>query len=308
MMINLYWYKYTKGKGNFGDELNPYLFAKLTNAPFRYVNVKLLKDNKRQALKVLASYLWHKKISLCQFIRYLFYNFISHPLVFLCIGSILDHCDYSKVLIWGSGIISEQSRVPRGTYLAVRGAKSLERVNKAGVPCPNIIGDPAILLPMVYKPSYKKKYKIGIIPHIAHYNAIRSAFNQEGFVVIDLLTEIEDIIDTINQCEITVSTSLHGIIVSHAYGIKSAWAKVNEINLSGDNIKYNDYFSSVNINNYSPININILKGLTAKELAEKLQLEYANYLLPVEHRIINIQNNLLRTFPFPLKIDLIQNK
>lgn len=303
-MINLYWFKYLKGQGNFGDELNPYLLASMTDTSFRYINVKLLNNNKRQALKTLLSHLWHKKITFGQLARYIFYNFISRPSVFLCIGSILDHCNYNNVLIWGSGIISNNSRVPNGRYLAVRGFKSQERVNTVGLACSDIVGDPAILLPIIYKSSYTKKYKVGIIPHVTHYGTIKSLFTVPGVVVIDLSTEIEKIIDVINQCELTISTSLHGIIISQAYNVRSVWAKLYNFRLSGDDVKYADYFSSVNIDLYEPIDIDSLRGFTVEELTKKVLTEYSDYLLPTKRRIADVQNDLLKTFPFPLKENL----
>lgn len=299
--INLYWFKYSKGKGNFGDELNPYIISKLTNLPFRYINANLVNDNKLLAFRKIFYLLRHRMIGLKEFKAYFIYNFISRPTVFLCIGSILKHCEYRKALVWGSGIISSQSVVPKGKYLAVRGEKTQERLQNLGLPRAKAIGDPAILLPKIYEPKQTKKHKLGIIPHVAHYEKVAMQFNKEEIIVIDLLGDIEEIIDNIRACDFTISTSLHGIIVSHTYGVKSIWSTLSSINLAGDNIKFADYFSSVNIDLYNPIEMSSLKQMSAEKIIEKIQSEYLGYLLPRYSTINEIQNNLLEVFPFPLK-------
>lgn len=60
-----------------------------------------------------------------------------------------------------------------------------------------------------------------------------------------------DVIEDIVSCEYILSTSLHGIIVAHTYGVKALWIKKG--NIQTDGIKFDDYFSSVQIDRYSPI-------------------------------------------------------
>lgn len=67
--------------------------------------------------------------------------------------------------------------------------------------------------------------------------------------VIDLKTsDIEFVLNQMLACEKIISTSLHGVIVGHAYDIPTIWIKHNDIDTDG--FKFNDYFDSVGIKLY----------------------------------------------------------
>jgi hypothetical protein len=55
-----------------------------------------------------------------------------------------------------------------------------------------------------------------------------------------------EIAKQITKCRSTISSSLHGVICSHAYGIPSAWVKFSNI-IIGDDIKYKDHYASVGL-------------------------------------------------------------
>ncbi len=298
--INLYWYKHNKGAGNFGDELNPYIIGKLTKSSVNYIDLSLMYDDKILALKVITKAFLDRRLNLGNLIRYYIFNFISQPKVFIAIGSVLQFCNISNVQVWGSGIISRQSKVPDGKYYAVRGYKTVERLKELNLDVPEVVGDPALLLPILYQSNVRKVHKISIIPHYIHFKAYKKKFGDK-FHVIDLTHKIEDVIDQINQSEMTVSTSLHGIIVSHAYGIKSIRIIDNKTSLAGDDVKFEDYYSSVHINNHTPLDVHELLSLDHDELTNNVDVEYQSFSLPPSGVIEDIQANLLRVFPYELK-------
>jgi hypothetical protein len=162
----------------------------------------------------------------------------------ICIGSIAKYAKSSTIVL-GSGIISARDNVPAtADWRFVRGPHTRNRVLACGGYCPEIYGDPALLLPLLCEES-EKKYKVGIVPHYVDYDDVVS-FNPD-YKVIDLLTN--DPIKTakeITECETIISSSLHGIIAAHAYGIPAAWVKFSN-KLKGDDIKFDDHYQSIGL-------------------------------------------------------------
>src|SRR5690606_770969 len=153
-----------------------------------------------------------------KFFDYLYSLTVNNYLI--TVGSILYYSS-NRTVVWGSGIISSKESICRHSkYLAVRGYKSLNKLREMGIEHKVAIGDPALLLPLIYKPKLNKKYKLGVIPHYIHYNEIVSKYNNMGVKIINLNSpNVEKTIDEICSCEYIISTSLHGIIVPHSYGI-----------------------------------------------------------------------------------------
>lgn len=223
---------------NWGDDLNYYLMSRISNRPIVVYNGfwlarKLKKKN------------------------------------YLCIGTLLDAVNYSnpQTVVWGSGVSGqERSFVPPLEIYSVRGYKTLEFLGKHGIECPNSFGDPALLLPRYYTPfSQRKKYKLGIIPHVIDLdfdviNKIRET--QTDILIIDLAhyEKWTDVIDNICSCEIIASSSLHGLIVSDAYNVPNCWITLSG-KISGGLFKFYDYFSSVKREESEPIKIGKISDL-----------------------------------------------
>ena len=208
---------------NFGDYLGHYIPAKLTdyNVKFTHLNSPVKK----------------------------------YVIVGSVLNSLLQHT--ANCTVWGAGIMTRSDVIPSNVkILAVRGKETQQRMKDCGLVPPDIIGDPALLLPKIYSPPKEKKYKLGIIPHFVDYSQIcKEAEGVEGVRVINLqTTNIEQTIDEIASCEYTISSSLHGIITSHAYNIPCLWYKFSD-KIYGDGIKFQDYFSSVSIPYYEAFRV-----------------------------------------------------
>ena len=293
--IKLFWDEYKGGHGNFGDELNPYIIKRLTGSKIQWTSS--YNGTRWNSLKTIA-YLFFKECQNFKEIRYssAWHKFFNKPVIF-GIGSIIRFCD-TNVKVWGSGIISSNEFIPKAKYLAVRGKYTQKRLVDLGYNAPKTIGDPALLLPIVYKGNNVKKFKIGVIPHYIHFEELKT-LNSLNVKVINLLDPIGNIIDDINSCTMTISTSLHGIIASHCYKVASLWVDFELDNeLTGDNIKFADYFTSVDLKEYLPFKMN--KNYLDLQMVEDLFLKNIKLTKPKETKIRHIQKSLLSCAPFKI--------
>lgn len=268
MAIRLYWWHENRSSGleNYGDVLSQYLVEKISN-------------QKVIAIKHPAKG-WHK---------YFFKHYVT-------IGSIISAATKNSI-VWGSGIIKKTENIREAKFTAVRGPKTRARILELGFECPEVYGDPAILLPDYYNPTIEKEYEIGIIPHYVDYEAVKEALkNEKRIKVINLLTtSIERTTNEILACKHIVSSSLHGVIISQAYGIPALWIKFSN-KLSGDNIKFYDYYESMNID-FNAESFIDSKDLTYQLLAEKLE-QHKTVLLPENDILQHRKTELLKNCPF----------
>ena len=228
--LELDWSKHYK---NFGDILNPILVGFLSSK--KILNVKSLYTNSEHLL---------------------------------AIGSILDRATRNSV-IWGSGYISSNSKfvsVPK-KVCAVRGPLTRELLLKQGVECPEVFGDPALLLARFYKPKVEKKYKLGIVPHYVDKNNTWLNNFSDDVKIIDVQnSDPLKVVDDICSCENIASSSLHGVIISDAYRIPNSWISISD-KITGGSFKFLDYFKSIGDNTTKTININ--KDTSENELIDK---------------------------------------
>lgn len=167
---------------------------------------------------------------------------------YLVVGSIVQHADENSV-IWGAGYISDNSTIKAkpAEVLAVRGPLTRDRLISQDIRCPEVYGDPALLLPFIYENPGIKKYKLGVILHNDHNsNTINSTvLSDHRVIVINLRDDFLDVLNKIMLCENIVSSSLHGLIVADAYGIPSRRLVFNNKNLHGGDFKFMDYYLSI---------------------------------------------------------------
>ncbi len=215
--IRAFWFK-DKSTSNFGDLVTPYLIKKMTG------EAPLLCNR-----FCLAEY-------------------------YIMTGSVIEHANRNAI-IWGTGMIRRNQKIKRPKKIhAVRGPITRKRLIELGYECPEVYGDPALLLPKFYRPEINKKYEIGVIPHFIDYKRVKDRIQSDKVLVIDLLNSVENVVDQILSCQKTLSSSLHGIIVSQAYDIPSVWVRFSN-ELSGDDTKFRDYFLSVGIDPYDGIDL-----------------------------------------------------
>lgn len=160
----------------------------------------------------------------------------------LAIGSIITMARSGDV-VWGSGIKSEGFKSERYKFTSldirsVRGPRTRSfLMNELGVNCPEIYGDPALLLPYFF-PEFKKSdepsYEYVIIPHYSEMDLF------EGYDNVICSTDPWDtVIEKILNSKFVIASSLHGIIVAEAFGIPARLLRVTD---NQPFFKYQDYY------------------------------------------------------------------
>lgn len=262
------WVMVNKGKvinKNWGDDINQYLIEAISGKKVVFRNMSQL----------------HRLLPITNYI---------------CIGSILSAYETKQSIIWGAGFINEDQRlsVRPMRILSVRGKLSRNIILSQGIECPDVYGDPALLVSYCYSPqNITKKYKMGIITHIAdRNNIIVSDFlnTHKDCILIDLgnYDKWTDILDEVLSCEKTISSSLHGLIISDSYGIPNRWVRFSD-KVAGGNFKFMDYFSSVDRNETNPENI-----YTEEKLVELYKEDFGNNTAKVDLK------SILDSCPFEL--------
>jgi hypothetical protein len=150
------------------------------------------------------------------------------------------------VRVVGTGVIDRQDVIePRACYLAVRGPITADLVRRAGCIPPKVLGDPAMLLPRFHRPDVIPTEPIGFVPHYIDHQDPQVA-GWKGALINVLRGDPLEVVGEIRRCRAILSSSLHGIIVAHAYGIPAAWVRLGN-RLMGDDVKFADYAASVGI-------------------------------------------------------------
>ena len=167
------------------------------------------------------------------------------------IGSILDNLNRKNVIICGAGFQKESAtiKIKPAIVIAVRGPLSRGVLIKNKVECPEVYGDPAILLPFYFKKKKQKKlWDVGVIAHYSDKQILDKLpvlTSGYSYKVINVNSPVERVIDEICSSKFILSSSLHGIITAHSYGVPATWIKISE-NVIGGSFKFNDYAFSVN--------------------------------------------------------------
>jgi hypothetical protein len=207
--LPVYWTCRTGKRGNFGDMLSPILVKSMSERPVVF---------KQNSPRLFA------------------------------VGSLLKFAQAGDI-VWGAGFIHENDRAHQGIDLrAVRGPLTRDILLAQGIACPEIYGDPGLLLPVIYDQPVQKKYQLGIIPHYVDLPLLRKllpSFNKKQICIIDIRAGVDEVIKMTRQCEIILSSSLHGIILAEAYGIPAAWVEISD-KVVGNGFKFHDYYASTN--------------------------------------------------------------
>lgn len=268
---------------------------------------KFLTRNQRSITNKKANYnhinleWWDEKINIGDYLSKVVYQWMvmngncdinkktRKTIHFLAIGSLIGLSNYDAT-IWGSGIhcigsiknVLKHNRFVKYDIRAVRGPITKAILNSSGYDTNKCVcGDPAILMPMIYKGDLcnKKKYKYSLIRH----HSVEPSRVPNNCNPISIHTnDYKYFIDEIISSECVISSSLHGIIIAESYGIPAIF--LND-NLENELIKFYDWYFST-----GRMTVKIAK--TVEEALKITPMEVPN--------LKKMQNNLIESFPYDL--------
>ncbi len=210
---------YWDTKPNFGDQIGPWLVEAMTGRPTENVRG-------RKKGPALAT-----------------------------VGSIIGMFDRPDLEVWGSGLMSElddgtiarlQVNKPSCIH-AVRGWYTWRELTKGlQWEVPKIFGDPALLLPRIYKPaSNRDSTRIAVCPHFTHKGLVEH-LQSDTMQIVDVQGGVRAAVDAIATSAVCLSSSLHGLIVAQAYGVPWVWVEFAGRKVGGSDFKFEDFFTVLN--------------------------------------------------------------
>lgn len=212
---------------------------------------------------------------------------------FYCVGSNIIGA-YQNATIWGSGALHPPgiklkrflttSPMRKLDLRAVRGPLSRNLLIELGHKCPEIYGDPAILMPFIYKGKTveeSKKKDVIIIPQYATEKVVREKYSNYPIVSMNT-NDYETVIDAIVSSKKVITSSLHGIILADAYKIPVVFYRgLDHVY----DFKYLDYYASTGRNNVT----------IANTIEEALDM-----IPPASPDLEKLQKGLISSFPYDL--------
>jgi len=201
--------RYFAGLFNWGDDVNPVLYTMITGKEPRKMHV---------------------------------YDESQEDHVMMC-GSILSFAN-EYTTVWGAGFMHRRSSiagVPK-KVCAVRGPYTAQRLEELGIEVDVPYGDPAMLMKKTWGTTLTAQNEYGVIPHYIDKLLVKDW--PEEFLKIDIQAPIETVILNVARCKKIISSGLHGLIIADMLEIPALWVKLSN-NLSGDDMKFHDYFASI---------------------------------------------------------------
>ena len=164
---------------------------------------------------------------------------ISDTRRLFAIGSVIDAAK-SDMVVWGSGLHHKTAQIHnvKLDIRAVRGQETKKKLKQSSITCPNVFGDPAVLLPLFFRPVFKKEFTFTIIPHFSRENSYFG--KHEGHVTSTLTSDWKGFVSRIVKSDLVISGSLHGLILAEAYGVPA----IALTDIDTDWFKYDDYYFS----------------------------------------------------------------
>lgn len=226
------WWSPIEGKENIGDYLTFYFINKL------FEGIRVEADVYRLIGSVIAPHVIARDVAAAAKVR------------------------DARIAFWGCGC-REDRRLPdellrHASFMAVRGPLSRDVLN---LPGETPLGDPALLLPLLYspRPSALSANRTIFVPHIRdildHTEERLLGLSQADAIVSPVidsrLDAVERFIDDVCSARFIIAGSLHAAIIACAYGIPFAFFDTGYVDQP---FKWRDFSASIGVGTYFPTN------------------------------------------------------
>lgn len=207
----------------------------------------------------------------------------------MAVGSLIGMYEFDAI-VWGSGVhcmnnvrnIYKQCKYRKYDIRLLRGPITSEILKSAGYSVPDVYGDPAVIMPLIYKPNViEKTYDVSVILHLSQKKYEIEQTKSLNYINVET-HDFRYFIDEIVKSKLIISSSLHGIILAEAYGVPAVFLKNG---MDNELIKFYDWYFSTN--RYSVIAVDSISDA----------LCIAPMGLP---NIQKMQNDVVNTFPVDL--------
>lgn len=204
------------------------------------------------------------------------------------IGSILAF-GFQNATVWGTGLLLEPKassfyktvlnpRIRKLDIRMVRGPRTRAVLLEKGYDCPEIYGDPAILLPEIYTPVLKGPKKDCTV--ILNHNS-KLVYGENLSIAT---SDYKSFIDVVANSKKVISGSMHGAILAESYGVPAVI--LSDAATQKGCFKFDDYYNSTGRYTY-PV---------APSIEEAFQTEPP----PLPRNLDKLRQNLHDTFPYDL--------
>lgn len=157
----------------------------------------------------------------------------------LTIGSIL-HFATTSDHVWGSGwngkIPEKEFKARDLTVHAVRGPLTAEFLTKRGIHVPEVYGDPALLVPHLFKDRFQVSadFDYVFVPNLHDLAVVQQQKN-----IVSPLWGWNLAVENILKAKLVLASSLHGLIIAEAFGIPARYVRLSQ---TENLFKYKDYY------------------------------------------------------------------
>lgn len=206
--------KYFNGDVNAGDLASPYMLAAISGRPVRHLHMAQDADE----------------------------------IHYMCVGSTIRHAD-ARTIVWGTGVMNPQYRLraPPKIVIGVRGPLGSAALAAKGYGEFPAIGDGALSIPRFFSPAVEQKFAAGLIPHYVDLDdPFCDTFRETGGLVISPQQPLEPYLLSLLSCRVIASSSLHGLIFAHAYGLPAIWIELDD-RVVGGGFKFQDHYAFMGV-------------------------------------------------------------